>query len=142
MDTDYCNAVGPFYSNSLTILSTVISQQGPRAVTIDSGLKSLSTDSGFAECKDPRYTYKPLGGEHGGLYWEENDGKTLGLEIGDRVEMIPSQIDPTINLHDHYYAYESSRRSRQPTLEARFNKTDEQNSICVCSIMSNNNFDL
>jgi D-serine deaminase-like pyridoxal phosphate-dependent protein len=105
MDTDYRNAVGPFYSNSLTILSTVLSRQGPRAVTIDSGLKSLSTDSGFAECKDPRYTYKPLGDEHGGLFWEENDDKTLGLEIGDRVEMIPSHIDPTINLHDRYYAH-------------------------------------
>lgn len=102
MDTDYRNAVGSFYSNSLTILATVISKQGPRAVTIDTGLKSLTTDSGLAECKDSRYTYGVLGDEHGSLVWEEG---TPDLEVGDRVEMIPSHIDPTVNLHDFYYAY-------------------------------------
>ncbi|KAJ5902553.1 hypothetical protein N7495_003081 [Penicillium taxi] len=102
MDTDYRNAVGTFYSNSLTILSTVLSQQGPRAVTIDSGLKTLTTDSGLAECKDSRYTYGVLGDEHGSLSWEEG---TPDLSVGDRVEMIPSHIDPTVNLHDYYYAY-------------------------------------
>ncbi|KAF7537868.1 hypothetical protein G7054_g3404 [Neopestalotiopsis clavispora] len=103
MDTDYRNAVGPFYSNSLTILSTVLSRQGPRAVTIDTGLKSLTTDSGLAECKDSRYAYGVLGDEHGSLTWED-DG-TPALEVGDVVEMIPSHIDPTINLHDFYYAH-------------------------------------
>lgn len=102
MDTDYRNAVGTFYSNSLTLLSTVVSKQGDRQVTIDTGLKSLTTDSGLAECKDPRYKHQNLGDEHGSLSWEEG---TPGLEVGDRVEMIPSHIDPTINLHDFYYAY-------------------------------------
>jgi D-serine deaminase-like pyridoxal phosphate-dependent protein len=102
MDTDYRNAVGTFYSNSLTILSTVVSKQGPRAVTIDSGLKSLTTDSGLAECKDSRYVYGVLGDEHGSLMWEDG---TPALSVGDRVEIIPSHIDPTVNLHDFYYAY-------------------------------------
>lgn len=102
MDTDYRNAVGTFYSNSLTILSTVISKQGERQITIDSGLKTLTTDSGLAECKDPRYTHVNLGDEHGSLRWEEG---TPVLQIGDKVEMIPSHIDPTINLHNYYYAY-------------------------------------
>ena len=102
MDTDYRNAVGTFYSNSLTILSTVISKQGDRQVTIDSGLKTLTTDSGLAECKDSKYTHANLGDEHGSLTWEEG---TPELKIGDKVEMIPSHIDPTINLHSFYYAY-------------------------------------
>ncbi|PLB49624.1 putative amino acid aldolase [Aspergillus steynii IBT 23096] len=102
MDTDYRNAVGPFYSNSLTLLSTVISKQGDRRVTIDAGLKSLTTDSGLAECKDPRYKHQNMGDEHGSLSWEDG---VPNLEIGDRVEMIPSHIDPTINLHDFYYAH-------------------------------------
>lgn len=101
MDTDYRNAVGTFYSNSLTILSTVISKQGPKCITIDAGLKSLTTDSGLAECKTLGYTYGVLGDEHGSLSW--TDGKDL--KVGDKVEMIPSHIDPTINLHDVYYAY-------------------------------------
>ncbi|KAL3484165.1 hypothetical protein BJX62DRAFT_248637 [Aspergillus germanicus] len=102
MDTDYRNAVGTFYSNSLTILSTVISQQGERRVTIDAGLKSLTTDSGLAECKDSRYAHENLGDEHGALSWEAG---TPDLGIGERVEMVPSHIDPTINLHDVYYAH-------------------------------------
>ena len=102
MDTDYRNAIGSLYSNSLTILSTVLSKQGDRAATIDSGLKTLTTDSGLAECKDPRYKYDVMGDEHGSLTWE---GSTPPLEIGDRVEMIPSHIDPTVNLHDYYFAH-------------------------------------
>jgi D-serine deaminase-like pyridoxal phosphate-dependent protein len=106
MDTDYRNAVGSRYSNSLTILATVISKQGPNVVTIDAGLKSLTTDSGLAECKTTGYTYGVLGDEHGSLTWEEGEaGKGKALQIGDRVEMIPSHIDPTVNLHDTYYAH-------------------------------------
>ncbi|KAL6710850.1 hypothetical protein ACN47E_007907 [Coniothyrium glycines] len=103
MDTDYRAALGPHYANSLTILATVISKQGPTRVTIDAGLKALTTDSGLAECKDAAYRYGVLGDEHGSLEWEE--GQARALEIGDRVEMLPSHIDPTINLHDVYYAH-------------------------------------
>ncbi|CAH0014438.1 unnamed protein product [Clonostachys rhizophaga] len=102
MDTDYRNSIGTFYSNSLTILATVLSSQGSRTVTIDSGLKSLTTDSGLAECKDSRYRYGVLGDEHGSLTWEEG---TPTLVVEDRIEIIPSHIDPTVNLHDCYYAY-------------------------------------
>ncbi|KAK7733002.1 hypothetical protein SLS53_008331 [Cytospora paraplurivora] len=102
MDTDYRNAVGSFYSNSLTILSTVLSRQGPQAVTTDAGLKSLTTDSGLAEAKNSTYTYSVLGDEHGSLTWEDGAPE---LNVGDRVEMIPSHIDPTINLFDVYYAH-------------------------------------
>ncbi|KAF2708209.1 hypothetical protein K504DRAFT_382342 [Pleomassaria siparia CBS 279.74] len=101
MDTDYRNAVGTFYSNSLSILATVISKQAHKCITIDTGLKSLTTDSGFAECKTLGYTYGVLGDEHGSLAW--TDGPDLN--VGDRIEMIPSHIDPTINLHDFYFAH-------------------------------------
>ncbi|KAF2100255.1 hypothetical protein NA57DRAFT_54349 [Rhizodiscina lignyota] len=101
MDTDYRNAVGPYFSNSLTILSTVISKPEPDRVVIDAGLKSLTTDSGFAEPKNQGVTYTPNGDEHGSLTWEQGPG----FSVGDRIEMIPSHIDPTINLHDFYYAH-------------------------------------
>ena len=101
MDTDYRNAVGPHFANSLTILSTVISKPEPQRAVIDAGLKSLTTDSGLAETKDPGFTYTHNGDEHGSITWEEGPG----LSLGDRVEMIPSHIDPTVNLHDFYYAH-------------------------------------
>ena len=104
MDSDYRNAVGSYFSHSLTIISTVISKSASeRRVTIDAGLKTLTTDSGFAEPKDlAGVTYTPMGDEHGWLEWEENGAD---IPIGARVEMIPSHIDPTVNLHDFYYAH-------------------------------------
>jgi D-serine deaminase-like pyridoxal phosphate-dependent protein len=104
MDSDYRNAVGGFFGHSLTILSTAISKSGAqRRVTIDAGLKSLTTDSGNAEPLDmPGVVYTPMGDEHGWLSWEEGG---TDIPIGARVHMIPSHIDPTVNLHDFYYAH-------------------------------------
>ncbi|KAL5315977.1 hypothetical protein ACEPPN_016851 [Leptodophora sp. 'Broadleaf-Isolate-01'] len=103
MDSDYRNAIGGFFSHSLTILSTVISKsESERRVTIDAGLKSLTTDSGYAEPKGmPGVTYTPMGDEHGWLSCDDGPD----LPIGARVELIPSHIDPTVNLHDFYYAH-------------------------------------
>lgn len=104
MDTDYRNALGPVYANALTILTTVISQVAPRRAVIDAGLKSLSIDSGMAELKNfSGVKYRPGGDEHGILEWKEDN--QINLAVGDRLEMIPSHIDTTINLHDFYYAY-------------------------------------
>jgi len=104
MDSDYRNAVGSYFAHSLTILSTVISKSAKeKRVTIDAGLKTLTTDSGFAEPMDmPGVTYVPMGDEHGWLCWEEGGREIV---VGERVQMIPSHIDPTVNLHDFYYAY-------------------------------------
>ena len=114
MDTDYRNALGPTYANALTILSTVISRPTPTRAVIDAGLKSLSIDSGMPEPKGlPGIEYQPGGDEHGILTWTKiADPVQAHLEVGDRIELIPSHIDTTVNLHDHYYAY------RDGTLEA------------------------
>jgi D-serine deaminase-like pyridoxal phosphate-dependent protein len=31
------------------------------------------------------------------------------LKVGDRVQLVPSHIDPTINLHDVFYALEGDK---------------------------------
>jgi D-serine deaminase-like pyridoxal phosphate-dependent protein len=111
MDTDYRNALGPVYSNALTILSTVISRPAPNRAVVDAGLKSLSIDSGMPEPKGlPGVKYRPGGDEHGILTWDESpEPSHVKLEVGDRVEFIPSHIDTTINLHDYYYAYRNGK---------------------------------
>ncbi|GCE24814.1 alanine racemase [Dictyobacter alpinus] len=104
MDTDYHHALGSSYANALTILSTVISRPTPTRAVVDAGLKSLSTDSGMPELKgQDDIAYHPGGDEHGIL--TSTDNATVPLEIGDRLEFIPSHIDTTINLHDYYYAH-------------------------------------
>lgn len=110
MDVDYRNAIGPVYANALTILSTVISRPATTRAVVDAGLKSLSTDSGMPEPKDlPGISYRPGGDEHGILSWEEGCPASASLNIGDRIELIPSHIDTTINLHDFYYAHRAGK---------------------------------
>lgn len=111
MDTDYRNALGPVYANALTILSTVISQSVPHRAVVDAGLKSLSIDSGMPELKEfPEVRYRPGGDEHGILTWDESvAGANEVLQVGTRVEFVPSHIDTTINLHDMYYAYRDGK---------------------------------
>ena len=106
MDADYLHALGPTYASSLTVLSTVISHPTPQHAIIDAGLKSLSTDSGMAELKSaPGLRYSPLGDEHGGLTWNNDyTNNQTEPQIGDRLELIPSHCDTTINLFDTYYA--------------------------------------
>jgi len=106
MDTDYRNAIGPVYSNALTILSTVVSRPAFNRAVVDAGLKSLSIDSGMPEPRGlPGVTYRPGGDEHGILMWDSNTvPANLQPDLGDRIAFIPSHIDTTINLHDYYYA--------------------------------------
>jgi D-serine deaminase-like pyridoxal phosphate-dependent protein len=98
MDTDYGRVEGVGFANALTVLTSVISMRSNGA-TVDAGLKALSTDSGPAAPKDLDARYAHRGDEHGLVTFE--NGNPLGL--GDKIELIPSHCDPTINLHDLYY---------------------------------------
>ncbi|HKO91700.1 MAG TPA: hypothetical protein VJU61_11130 [Polyangiaceae bacterium] len=108
LDTSYRAVLGERYACALSILSSVISRPRPGEAVVDAGLKSLSTDSGFAQPKAyPGMSYRPAGDEHGILSWDPTSG--LELDIGARVELLPSHIDTTINLHDVYYVQRAGR---------------------------------
>ncbi len=117
MDGAYRRAIGTRFSHALTVVSTVISKPSENRCVIDAGFKSLSTDSGNAELKDyPDITYRPAGDEHGIL---ESTSGNLALNIGDRVELIPSHIDTTVNLHDYYYCHRGGKIEHIWRLSAR-----------------------
>lgn len=108
LDTSYRAVLGARYECALSILSSVISRPRPGEAIVDAGLKALSTDSGFAQPKAlPGVSYRPAGDEHGILSWDLASG--LELELGARVELIPSHIDTTVNLHDVYYVLRQER---------------------------------
>lgn len=111
MDTSYRRVLGAEFEPALSILSTVISRPRAGEAVIDAGLKSLSTDSGFAEPKDrPGMSYRPAGDEHGILAWSPStSGAGPELRVGDRVELLPSHIDTTVNLHDVYHVTNAGR---------------------------------
>lgn len=103
MDTAYRNA-GQKYEQALHLVATVISKPDSKRAVIDSGFKSLSTDSGNAEVANVKeVSYEPGGDEHG-ILRNTKDGD-VPVNIGDRVLMTPSHIDTTINLHDFYYCH-------------------------------------
>jgi D-serine deaminase-like pyridoxal phosphate-dependent protein len=111
MDTSYRRVLGAEFEPALSLLSTVISRPRPGEAVIDAGLKSLSTDSGCAEPKDrPGVSYRPAGDEHGILAWN-SAGRFAQpeLRVGDRIELIPSHIDTTVNLHDVYHVTSNGR---------------------------------
>lgn len=107
MDGAYFRAIGNKYEQALSLVATVISKPAQNRCVIDAGLKSLSTDSGMADCKSfPDLAYRAAGDEHGILeLLEANPPNKFPLAIGDRIEMRPSHIDTTVNLHDFYFCH-------------------------------------
>ena len=109
MDADYLDTGGIPYESSLVAIATVISRPAPDRAVIDAGLKTLSDDSGPARLVGvPGWSYQHGGDEHG-LLTPNGEPHRLELRVGDRVSLIPSHIDPTINLHDVMYAHRGGR---------------------------------
>lgn len=107
MDTAYRKA-GQKYEQALHLVATVISKPNSERAVIDSGYKSLSTDSGAPEVSNiASLAYEPGGDEHGIL--KSASGGDVALEIGDRVSITPSHIDTTINLHDYFYCHRQGK---------------------------------
>ncbi len=100
MDTDYASnqpsATAPGLRHALFGLCTVISQCSSHAV-LDGGLKAFAVDLGLPQMVLPGWTVKSLSDEHAVIVPAEN---AAPLQIGDKVRLIPSHCDPTVNLHD------------------------------------------
>lgn len=105
MDVDYLDTAGVPYEPALAAIATVISAPTAERAVIDAGLKTLSNDSGPARLADtPGWSYRHAGDEHGTLT-PNGDPDRRKLRVGDRVTLLPSHIDTTINLHDTLYAH-------------------------------------
>jgi 3-hydroxy-D-aspartate aldolase len=108
MDVDYLiigGKEGDLYSDfepSLYVLSTAISQPIPGSITIDAGAKSFSKDK-MPQLKDiTGIEYSFAGDEHGILTFKNPSRE---IKIGEKVLLLTSHCDPTINLYDNYYVY-------------------------------------
>jgi D-serine deaminase-like pyridoxal phosphate-dependent protein len=112
MDTDYAqneqDSRAPRFDQALFLLATVMSVRGERA-TLDAGLKAFSTDSGLPAPAFAGWQITNVSDEHAVLH-RTGDGRALAL--GDKVMIIPSHCDPTVNLHDWFVAV------RRGTVEA------------------------
>jgi D-serine deaminase-like pyridoxal phosphate-dependent protein len=105
MDADYLDTGGVPYAPALAAMATVISHPTPGRAVLDAGLKTLSDDSGPARVADaPGWSYQHGGDEHG-ILTPTREPDRRELHVGDRVTLLPSHIDTTLNLHDVLYAH-------------------------------------
>jgi len=100
MDAFHAQLV-PGFPVALTVLATVISRQGNRAV-LDSGRKTVGSELGLPRLKDVPATTASIAEEH--LLVDVEPG--YPLRVGDRVEVISGYGPTTVNLHDVYYVVE------------------------------------
>lgn len=88
---------------SLTVLTTAISQPIKSLITVDAGFKAMAADpKDPAELKDIGGVHFNFGGDEHGILFQA--APTREIRIGDRLQLIVSHCDPTVNLYDHYYA--------------------------------------
>jgi 3-hydroxy-D-aspartate aldolase len=106
MDTEYARigakGGGPFaeFEHSLFVLSTVMSVPSAEYVVVDAGLKSYSCEKGMPWVHHTDdVSVVGVSDEHGKL---RIGPKGKRLRLGDRVMLVPSHCDPTVNLHDWY----------------------------------------
>ena len=84
---------------ALSLHTTVIHRRG-RLVVTDAGVKSLSSDFGLPVALDLGARVVGLSEEHGHVLLDEG----VDVSPGQRIRILPSHGDTTINLHDRYYA--------------------------------------
>lgn len=99
MDAKY-NQLGLPFRQALTLLATVISTPAPQRAITDAGMKALTSDNGLPEVSGlPGVKLLRLSEEHGLL---EVDPEQARFQPGDRIEIIPSHVCTTVNLHERY----------------------------------------
>ena len=105
MDTDYGRLDVPF-EQAFWVSGTVISRPDPGRCIADCGHKSMTKDHGLPDVRDlDGASVVSLNDEHATI----SVPPECRIQVGDRVYLRPSHTDPTINLHDVFYALEGDR---------------------------------
>ncbi|WP_274952488.1 alanine racemase [Angelakisella massiliensis] len=106
-DLGQASAIGDFSHCAATVLTTIISKPTEERVVLDAGAKALVSQNrdsgicataGFGYVKDSNNVrIAGLFDEHG-LIYDSEFSKTV--QVGDKIEVIPSHVCPTVNLYD------------------------------------------
>jgi len=101
MDAPYASVEGLAFERALTVLATVISVR-ENWVVVDAGFKALSNDGGIPIVLDAEATFAHAGDEHGKLQFGSGPA---GLDLGAKVQIVPSHCDTTVNLHSEFVVH-------------------------------------
>ncbi len=96
-----------FFQPSLFVLVTAISQPVPDRITVDGGYKAFASDSVLPEFRDVTGLEYHWGGDEHGIV--ELTAPSRPVKLGDKMSMIVSHCDPTVNLYDFYQPYRNGR---------------------------------
>jgi D-threonine aldolase len=105
MDTDYADVGVPF-EHAFWVLGTVVSRPTRDRCVVDCGHKSMTKDHGLPAVRGivgARVT--SLNDEHATIALPPEST----VAVGDLLELLPSHIDPTINLHDVFYVVDGGK---------------------------------
>jgi D-serine deaminase-like pyridoxal phosphate-dependent protein len=106
MDTDYA-AVGVPFEQAFWVLGTVVSTPATDRCVIDAGHKATTKDHGMPTVAALEgATVTALNDEHAVI---DLSRASMRPRIGDRLRLVPSHTDPTINLHDDFYVIDGDR---------------------------------
>jgi D-serine deaminase-like pyridoxal phosphate-dependent protein len=119
MDSDYAQVLDeagavPGFETSLFVLATVVSVNRPGQVTVDAGTKALATNGPPPTNMigvPSGATYRFAGDEHGVISIPEGHSAP---ELGDRVLIVTTHCDPTVNLHAAYHVVDRNEIHRWP----------------------------
>ena len=109
LDTAYARLDLPF-EPALFCVATVISRAEPGRAVLDAGLKALAVDQGLPDPATPGLRVLGLSDEHARVAVSPE----ASLAVGDKIFLIPSHVDPTVNLHDTLHVYDGTRLARWP----------------------------
>ena len=102
MDSEYGRLDVPF-EQAFWVMGTIISRPSPTRCVADCGHKSMTKDHGLPLVRDIEgAVVVALHDEHATITLPDD----APAQAGDRIFLRPSHIDPTINLHDVFYAVE------------------------------------
>lgn len=104
------------FEPALSVLVTIVHRRGRMLIT-DCGMKALSHEFGMPRGAALPLECKGLSEEHGHVMIDE--GVDLTLRSGDRIALLPSHGDTTINLHDRYYVVRGDEVCAEWEIQAR-----------------------
>ncbi|MFQ5819920.1 MAG: DSD1 family PLP-dependent enzyme [Candidatus Heimdallarchaeota archaeon] len=109
MDTMYKKIQGIHdFGYAMTLLTTVISHPTSSRALTDAGIKSIAHEFGMPAVKELEgIKVTRLAEEH--TWLELEGGATREIEVGNKIELIPSHCCTTTNLHDWFYAVRNGR---------------------------------
>jgi D-serine deaminase-like pyridoxal phosphate-dependent protein len=102
--------LGLGFELALYCVTTVISRSEPARAVVDAGLKALAVDDGLPVPAEPGLRVVSLSDEHARLAVAPG----AGYAVGDKMFLIPSHVDPTVNLHDALFVYDGEALQRWP----------------------------